>query len=352
MSDCLSNLVARSLEAVATIRPRLASFYEAPQRGFALPLEPSEETGEVTNDVVAMPAQPREDRAAAPSKRAVVTADSPEESIQPCAASITAAAVSDETSAIPTPTPSAPRRTVDRIAETAAVTSPPAPRIEDDVVSETPQERRERRKVPVTVAEPDREVERESDSVTRVEMAQVERIAVRVAPPEEQPEAEARQAETEPPVLIARNRQRPHAQPESPPLSLRLHQEPAHSFDDPEPISAVSPRERVGSPHERVANPEPSLPERVASPIPAMNRITPSRIVSEPQPALRMQPVARSHRIHHQAPSAPDVHITIGRVEVRAVPAAEPPSRGRSAAPSGLMNLDDYLRRRDGRGRR
>jgi hypothetical protein len=57
MSDYLSNLAARSLEAVPTIRPRLASFYEAPQRGFALPPEPSEETGEVTNDIVAMPAQ-------------------------------------------------------------------------------------------------------------------------------------------------------------------------------------------------------------------------------------------------------------------------------------------------------
>jgi len=190
-------------------------------------------------------------------------------------------------------------------------------------------------------------------------MAQVERIAVRVAPPEEHNEAEARQAETEPPAMIARNRQRPHVQPESPPHSLRPHQEPARSFDDTEPVSAAAPRERDGSPREhaaspreRVANPEASMPERVPSPIPAMNRITPSRIVSESQPALRMQPVARPPRIHHQSPSAPDVHITIGRVEVRAVPAAEPPSRGRSAVPSSLMNLDDYLRRRDGRGRR
>lgn len=356
MSDYLSNLAARSLEAVPTIRPRLASFYEAPQRGFALPPEPAAETGEVTDDVVAMPAEPREDRATPPSKRPVITADAPDAAdtgdIDPSrSASIPAVIVNDETSAIPTPAPPPPRRTADRVAEPTPVTSPTAAPIANTGVSETPLEQRGRRKVPATLAEPDRAVERASDS-TRAEMAQVDRIVVRVAPPEEHDEAEARQAETEPPAVIARHRQPSHAQPKSPPLSLRPQEEAAPSFDDPEPVNIASPRERIGPPRERMANPEPPTPERLSSPIPAMNRITPSRIVAESQSALRVQPVARSPRIHHQSPSAPDVHITIGRIEVRAVPTAEPPPRGRSVAPTGVMNLDDYLRRRDGRGGR
>jgi hypothetical protein len=355
MSDYLSNLAAKSLDSVATIRPRLASFYEAPQRGFALPPEPAAETGEVTNDVVSMPAQPREGRAA-PSKRPAVTDDPPDaavdgDHIQPRAARITATVVNDERSETPTPAPRTPRRTVDHVPEAAAVTSLPEPPIADAAVSETPREQRQRRNVPATTAGPDRAVERKSDSVPRAEMAQVERIAARVAPPEEQPEVGARKAETESPVAIAGNRQRPYVQPESPSLSLRPRQEPVRSFGDTEPAGAASRREPVTSPRERLANPEAS-PERLTSSIPAMNRITPSRIVSESQPALRVQPVARSPRISHQSPSAPDVHITIGRVEVRAVPAAEPPPRGRSTATSGLMNLDDYLRRRDGKGRR
>src|SRR4051812_33505824 len=95
MSDYLGNLAARSLDAVATIRPRLASFYEAPQRGFALPAEPSAESSEATNDVVATPAQRREERAPAASKPLVVTVDLPvaaavADDIQPPIASIAA----------------------------------------------------------------------------------------------------------------------------------------------------------------------------------------------------------------------------------------------------------------------
>ena len=43
--------------------------------------------------------------------------------------------------------------------------------------------------------------------------------------------------------------------------------------------------------------------------------------------------------------AAPDIQVTIGRIEVRAVPAAEPPAR-RAAAATNPMSLDDYLRRR------
>jgi hypothetical protein len=50
-------------------------------------------------------------------------------------------------------------------------------------------------------------------------------------------------------------------------------------------------------------------------------------------------------------PSAPDVHISIGRVEVRAATEpVVPPRRERRAEP--LLSLDDYLRSRAGGDRR
>jgi hypothetical protein len=44
------------------------------------------------------------------------------------------------------------------------------------------------------------------------------------------------------------------------------------------------------------------------------------------------------------APSQPTIHVTIGRVEVRAVQQAQSPTKNRASQP--LMTLDDYLRRR------
>jgi hypothetical protein len=357
MSDYLSNLAARSLEAVPAIRPRLASFYEAPQRGFALPPEPVAETGEETNDVVAIPAQPRERRPAPASKPPVVTADpldiDVDDGIQRRSARITAAVISDAAIAAPAVPPNLPLP-VNGVSAPPALTSPSSPPIADSAVGETRPEQGRRREVPAVADEGTVTTERTPASATHVELAQAERIAVHAAAPEKQHEVRLPQTESEPPPATARNRQRPRAQPESRSRSLRPNQDQAPAIDDTEPARAVSvsPREHPGSPRERVANPEPSLLERVPPTIAAMNRITPSRIVAESQPALRLQPVPRLSPIHPRSSSAPDVHITIGRVEVRAVAAAEPPARARSAAPSGLMNLDDYLRRRDGKGRR
>ena len=41
----------------------------------------------------------------------------------------------------------------------------------------------------------------------------------------------------------------------------------------------------------------------------------------------------------------PTVRVTIGRIEVRAVASSEAPAKPRATAP--VMNLDDYLRRRN-----
>ena len=351
MSDFLRNLAARSLEAVATIQPRLASFYEAPQKGFALP-EPAETTEERTgNDAIAVTEQSRDEGAAAPAKPVAVISDLPgadaahavaqsvdyvvADDVRPRSAPITAAVVSDETTAAPAPAPPALRQGADRFA-TSAFTSSPAPPIANDTVSELPRERRESREVSSPIAA----LERAVDSVRPVESARsagiAARIAARITTRMEQSEDAQPHAERQPPALTSEQR-RPSAQPELTSRSPRLKDEPtprvSNDFAPPEPPR----RDRIG-----VATKE----------FPTPHRITPSRIVSESQPMPRVQPVPRHPRQHSQATSAPDVHITIGRVEVRAVAAAEPPARGRSAAPSGLMNLDDYLRRRDGRGRR
>ncbi len=60
-----------------------------------------------------------------------------------------------------------------------------------------------------------------------------------------------------------------------------------------------------------------------------------------PQPAVPVAPPQRA---------TPDVHVTIGRVEIRAVPAATPQRPTRRAAPRPL-SLDDYLAERNRRSR-
>jgi hypothetical protein len=53
---------------------------------------------------------------------------------------------------------------------------------------------------------------------------------------------------------------------------------------------------------------------------------------------------------HREAP-APTIQVTIGRIEVRATPAAKAPARERPAAPSSTLSLEEYLRQRSKGGR-
>ena len=54
--------------------------------------------------------------------------------------------------------------------------------------------------------------------------------------------------------------------------------------------------------------------------------------------------------VHREAP-APTIQVTIGRIEVRATPAAKAPARERPAAPSSSLSLEEYLRQRSKGGR-
>ncbi|RMF55725.1 MAG: hypothetical protein D6746_13290 [Bacteroidetes bacterium] len=78
---------------------------------------------------------------------------------------------------------------------------------------------------------------------------------------------------------------------------------------------------------------------------------TPSPEVSTPSPMLA-PPLAVPPPAPTALPAeaAPAIHVSIGRVVVRAVTPPAPPRR-KEAAPSNVMTLDDYLSRRKKRGR-
>lgn len=61
---------------------------------------------------------------------------------------------------------------------------------------------------------------------------------------------------------------------------------------------------------------------------------------STPAPVMPREPVAPMH--------PPRITVTIGRVEVRAVPPPPPSSRPRPQPPAPRLSLDEYLRRREG----
>jgi hypothetical protein len=57
------------------------------------------------------------------------------------------------------------------------------------------------------------------------------------------------------------------------------------------------------------------------------------------------------HSQEKEAKAEPVINVTIGRVEVRAVQTETPKSGQRSKKRTGVMSLDEYLKRREGRGR-
>jgi hypothetical protein len=76
---------------------------------------------------------------------------------------------------------------------------------------------------------------------------------------------------------------------------------------------------------------------------------TPAAIIVRPRPAAH--PGLAVPDQMKSASLEPTIHVTIGRIEVRAIPAAPaPPAKGRPASP--VMTLDEYLRERTKRSRR
>jgi hypothetical protein len=101
--------------------------------------------------------------------------------------------------------------------------------------------------------------------------------------------------------------------------------------------------------------PRPSESERrneSKSPLPPTTGVTPPAMLqhdnpkpppvfipSRIAPMIEVEPLGQS-----RSEPQPTVHVTIGRLEVRAVQTSQPAAKPRAAAP--VMNLDDYLKRR------
>jgi hypothetical protein len=116
----------------------------------------------------------------------------------------------------------------------------------------------------------------------------------------------------------------------------------ARAADRPRPvIQVVRPVEAPSAiPRPRAAATTTAEPEAgsASSPPPAAPALAPSLRVRRPE-------------AHRAKATPPDVHITIGRVEIRAVAAIAAPERQAKPAPRPVESLADYLARRDGQRR-
>jgi hypothetical protein len=333
MSDFLSLLAARTLGAVATIQPRLPSLYEPPPHAVALPPPP-----EVASEQREVVAERAEERKATPR-----VPDVPPPRVE----------TSERVETVVTAT--APRIAAPaRVPDTPLEAAPPAPPPNAETVVVAPG-----RDVIVDRGSPIRErIERTVSRETRITNPSVTVERNEPAPPQR------RQRDPEPPprVTVAA------APPVPPPPPQRLDPQP------PRPESRVEPParreiathstlrietiERVAAPGEPLQSmtttrEPPREPERLVTPRrepPREPTSAPVRVVVESRVAPPAMPVVMrppSQQQQRESESAaPDVHVTIGRVEVRAVTPPAAPPRERAASRPGLMSLDDYLRRR------
>lgn len=104
------------------------------------------------------------------------------------------------------------------------------------------------------------------------------------------------------------------------------------------------------------AQPPPTLVDK-PSPTSLVPEVSPT-LSTLPRPAqtgmlvearLATESEPRPHP--QQAPAAPTVHVTIGRIELRAAAPAPAPAPSRSAAKAPTLSLSDYLERRSKAGR-
>jgi len=119
-------------------------------------------------------------------------------------------------------------------------------------------------------------------------------------------------------------------------------------------ISARPTQETDTSPLPTPASPPPGSARRVAveplvqramqgTPAGPANPHSPAPVMPAPQlpPSQTAQPASRP---------APAIHVTIGRVEVRAHFASPPAPSAPPPRPTSVLSLDDYLKQRDGGG--
>ena len=99
-------------------------------------------------------------------------------------------------------------------------------------------------------------------------------------------------------------------------------------------------------PPRSLAEPESRPPAKAVTP--QSGPVLPLPVVARPQARPETQPRLSSAAEQATKPE-PIIHVTIGRIEVRATPASSPPRKQTPAA--SMMSLEDYLRQRNGGGR-
>lgn len=164
----------------------------------------------------------------------------------------------------------------------------------------------------------------------------VERERVREVAPRQRPvpREERRAVREEKPVVIERVEQRVDTVETTRVVTGPPSVEPAprpHRYDEEPPhvkVEESDERER------EIVLPEPITRERVRERVRDRERMAQRRV-----PPRDEQP----------EPAEPTVQVSIGRIEVRA---AAPPPAPRRGRPRGVLTIDDYVAKRDGKDRR
>lgn len=204
---------------------------------------------------------------------------------------------------------------------------------------------------------PPREVPRtvSVENVLRREAERVQTIVERVMPRREPPPVHEEIVETR----IAPRIEPPPAQERPRAVEPRLDPQPLPRRNAREPEEPPQPRtvaeERIVRMIERT---ETTSVQREGSIAPAREphvRVPPApeaNAASPSKPPVQTRPIERAPQIHARAADAPPaIHVTIGRVDVRAVMTAEAPAKPAPAAMQPSLSLDDYLKQREGRSR-
>lgn len=121
---------------------------------------------------------------------------------------------------------------------------------------------------------------------------------------------------------------------------------PEPASTEPATPSLVQPRQTRTAPPRIEAAPAP-IGSLLSPPAPvfAIPRVAPAREGADHAAAVRLRAASAVNRA--VAASEPVVHVSIGRLEVRATPAASTPTRRRDEPRPA--SLDDYLRQRGGK---
>ncbi len=145
-----------------------------------------------------------------------------------------------------------------------------------------------------------------------------------------------------PPRLTAAILPQPHAQGTMGTIRASSDQRPDARPAVPTPLTAAQSRPAAAQ--------RSKVEREVTAPLTAAAQRQTRAGALHPQPAPQRRAGRRTEPVTPTSPSAPAVHVTIGRIEVRAVPEGVGPRKSAQRQRPAL-GLEDYLRSRAGGGR-